>query len=630
MSRETQPSPFRIFGALALLGAISLSLECDGADLVVLHSFAGGINDGASPGALVQDASGIIYGMTGRGGTSDLGTVFRMRTDGTGFAILHSFESVTGSSSNPTRLVLDGAGYLYGTLGVSDAGSDAGVVFKLKTDGTGYSILRTFKGGLNDGAGPNSLLFDGSGNLFGTTGGGGSSSRGTVFRMRTDGTGFAILHSFTDYPADGAGPFAVILDGTGNLYGTTANGGSSYRGVVFTLRTDGTGYSILHNFVGGTENPSPLVLDGSGILYGTTVGTVGLIPPDMNKGTVFRLKTDGTGYSILHTFTGGGDGANPYAPVTLDGSGNLYGTAYSGGNGVGGPRGVVYSLRTVGTGFATLHSFSGADGAFPSTGVILDNSGNLYGTAGGGSSNRGVVYVLGYAPIPPAATWLLPSSAHSPGLNGAFYTTDLTVSNTGSADGSITVKFLGHDVNGQSGAEVKYAVGAAKTLVLADILGSAFGVSSGYGAILISSNVTTLSIEGETSTPAPACVGGTFGQSVPAVGSSGLIPGGVSRSISGIRENSAFRTNLILASASEGASEVSVALYLGDGNLAGTKSYHVEALGMHQVTQVVRDLGVTSSVSGAQLVVTPASGLIAAYASAIDNVTNDPRTLLPQ
>ena len=288
-------------------------------------------------------------------------------------------------------------------------------------------------------------------------------------------------------------------------------------------------------------------------------------------------------------------------------------------------------MRTAGTGFEILHNFTGADGTFPVAGVILDDAGNLYGTTvQGGSSNRGVVYLLGYTSTPPAATWILPSSAHSSGFNGAFYTTDLTVSNTGPADGTITVKFLGHDVNGQNGAEGGFAIGRGKTLVLADVLGSAFGVASGYGALLISSNVTTLSIEGETSTPAPACVGGTFGQSVPAVGSSGLIPGGVSRSISGIRENPAFRTNLILANASDECDRRKRPFVLSDGTLAGTKNYHIEALGMHQVTQVVRDLGFTSDVSGARLVLTPASGVIAAYASAIDNLTNDPRTLLPQ
>lgn len=638
VGRETPFPALRIIGVLTLLGvSLSLGPECDGTDLTVLHSFAGGINDGTSPGPLVQDGSGILYGVTGGGGTSDLGTVFKLKADGTGFAVLHSFASGTGSGSNPTGLVLDGAGYLYGTRSVNDAASDSGVVFRIRTDGTGYSILHTFKGGANDGASPQaSLAFGGSGNLFGTTSGGGSAGFGTVFRLKTDGTGFAILHSFTNYPTDGAGPMApVILDGAGNLYGTTLHGGSARSGVVFKVRNDGIGYSILHNFMGGGDGINPfsaLVLDAAGDLFGTTFGTAdGQIVPGfgMNYGTVFNLKTDGTGYFILHTFTGGlNDGSNPYSAPALDGLGNLYGTTHQGG---ASNRGVIYSLRTVGTGFAILHNFTGVDGTFPVAGIILDSAGNLYGTTvQGGTSNRGVVYLLGYTSTPPAATWLLPSSAHSSGFNGAFYTTDLTVSNTGPADGTITVKFLGHDLDGQGGAEVKFAIGSGGTLVLADVLGSAFGVSSGYGALLISSNVTTLSIEGETSTPAPACVGGTFGQSVPAVGSAGLIPGGVSRSISGIRENSAFRTNLILANASDGATDVSVSLLLGDGTLAGTKKYHIEALGMHQVTQVVRDLGVTSGVSGAQLVLTPVSGVIAAYASAIDNLTNDPRTLLPQ
>ena len=140
--------------------------------------------------------------MTGRRWHVRFGTVFKLKADGTGFAILHSFASVTGSSSTATGLVLDGAGYLYGTRSVNDAASDSGVVFKMKTDGTGYSILHTFKGGANDGASPQaSLALDGSGFLFGTTSGGGSAGFGTVFRLRTDGTSFAIvalLHQLPD------------------------------------------------------------------------------------------------------------------------------------------------------------------------------------------------------------------------------------------------------------------------------------------------------------------------------------------------------------------------------------------------------------------------------------------------
>jgi hypothetical protein len=231
-----------------------------------------------------------------------------------------------------------------------------------------------------------------------------------------------------------------------------------------------------------------------------------------------------------------------------------------------------------------------------------------------------------WAALEPA--WILPSSAHAPGLNGAFFTTDLTISNMGSADGTITVKFLGHDADGRSGPEVTHAVGAGKTTLLSDILGSAFGVTSDYGAIQIRSSAT-LAIAGETSTPAPDCVGGTFGQSVLAVSYSTLIAGGSSRTISGIRENSLFRTNLILSNGSESPTDVSVALVLSDGSTAGTKSYHLEPLGMHQAVRVVRDIGYGSEVSGARLILTT-SGAVAAYASAIDNFTNDPRTLLPQ
>ena len=185
-------------------------------------------------------------------------------------------------------------------------------------------------------------------------------------------------------------------------------------------------------------------------------------------------------------------------------------------------------------------------------------------------------------------------------------------------------------------AKIPVTVAAGKTVTFVDVLGSVFGQSSAYGALQIYAAYTSATAGGsslvflaETSTPG---FGGTFGQSVPAATAADLIRNGTDRSILAVREDGSFRTNLILANATEAALTVDVKLVGGDGTTLGTKSYPLQPLGMIQVSKVVRDLGVSTDLSGARLVLSTPTvpGTFAAYATVIDNVTNDPRTLLPR
>lgn len=226
-------------------------------------------------------------------------------------------------------------------------------------------------------------------------------------------------------------------------------------------------------------------------------------------------------------------------------------------------------------------------------------------------------------------SWLVPSSARAAGQNGAFYTTDLTVANTGTATATFTLKFLGNGVDGRSGAEQTFALGAGKSATYADVLGGVFGLTSAFGAIQVKADTAALAVSSQTWTPGG---GGTFGQSVPAAGASDLIASGGTRSISAVREDTSFRTNLVLANAGETSVDVDVTLVGDDGATLKAKRYTLPPLGMTQVSRVVADLGVTANVTGARLVLsTPTSGgSFAAYGSVIDNVTNDPRTLLPR
>lgn len=306
---------------------------------------------------------------------------------GGGFRVDYTFTGKDGGI--PTAaMIQDEAGNLYGTTS-SGGSSHLGVVFKLDT-ANNETVLHTFTG--PDGATPyGSLVRDGSGNLYGTTYAGGSSALGTVFKIDTSGTE-TLLHSFTGNP-DGAKPYAgLVMDpNSGNLYGTTERGGTSDLGTVFEVDKNGT-ETVLHSFTGGSDGADPkarLMLDADGNLYGTTfTGGSG------NAGTVFKLDTTNT-ESVLYSFTGGSDGGNPFGGVTQDGNGVLYGTTEKGGAmHYGCCKGVAFSLS--GGSEQVLYTFTGGkDGGNPASDLVLDNNGVLYGTTlSGGFSGQGTAFSL--------------------------------------------------------------------------------------------------------------------------------------------------------------------------------------------------------------------------------------------
>ncbi|HTV34519.1 MAG TPA: choice-of-anchor tandem repeat GloVer-containing protein, partial [Methylocella sp.] len=228
--------------------------------------------------------------------------------------------------------------------------SNAGTVFKLAPDGT-ETVLHAFKGSPSDGSNPSAgLIFDSSGNLYGTTHIGGVAELGTVFKLAPDGTE-TVLHSF-EGPGDGIYPVAgLIFDSSSNLYGTTVNGGATLAaGAVFKLAPDGT-ETVLHSFRGHGDGANPfagLIADSQGNLYGTTPSG-GSSNCGAGCGTVFKLAPDGTSYKVLYTFAGGSDGFYPYAGLIADSQGNLYGTTTGGG--ANDSNGTVFKLT--GTGFDT-------------------------------------------------------------------------------------------------------------------------------------------------------------------------------------------------------------------------------------------------------------------------------------
>jgi hypothetical protein len=215
------------------------------------------------------------------------------------------------------------------------------------------------------------------------------------------------------------------------------------------------------------------------------------------------------------------------------------------------------------------------------------------------------------------------------GANGASYTTSLTVTNTGSFDAILEIKFLGNNQDGRTGDPVTRSVGAGRTVTYPDVLNSLFGVSSGYGAIRINADTNLLKIVSQTSTPPPTG-GGTFGQAVPALAPNELVTSASSQVLIGLRQDVAFRTNAVIANTTEAAAHVDLMLYSSSGSLLGSHGYDLLPLEMRQITGVVTELGAPDGTANVTLVVSTSTGgaRIATYAAVIDQTTNDPRTIL--
>jgi uncharacterized repeat protein (TIGR03803 family) len=384
--------------AIVVLPAIIATPSAQAQTEILLHSFRN-TPDGANPQAgLIRDAAGNLYGTTYYGGTGHCsghacGVVFKVAKAGKE-TVLYTFNGTDGAQPL-AGLVRDKAGNLYGTTSAGGA-SDLGTVFKL--DPAGHeTVLHSFTGS-PDGRYPcAALILDPEGDLYGTTAGGGTSDSGTVFEMDTAGKE-SVLYSFTG-GADGNGPSgSLIRDRAGNLYGTTYDGGAFALGTVFQLDTTGN-ETVLHSFGSGEDGQHPdagLVQDAVGSIYGTTFWG-----GDSGLGTVFKLDTNRT-ESVLYSFTGEEDGAHPSASLVLDKANDLYGTAVEGGDltcGGGTGCGTVFKLDSTGE-ETVLHSFAGnhgnpRDGTYPEGSLVRDAAGNLYGTTYSGGKYRSSSYNVG-------------------------------------------------------------------------------------------------------------------------------------------------------------------------------------------------------------------------------------------
>jgi uncharacterized repeat protein (TIGR03803 family) len=394
-------------------GAV-FSVHTDGTGYTNLYSFTAAAitnspgfytnSDGSEPGGGYVPGSrlvlwgNILYGTAAAGGSGGQGTIFKVHTDGTGFTNLHSFTALDASfytnsdGANPDNDLILSNNTLYGTA-YQGGSSNNGVVFRVNTDGTGFTNLHSFTDSYGDYPVGGLIL---SGNiLYGTTDVGGSAGNGTVFAVNTDGTGFTNLYSFSAISShlgttlvtnsDGANPDSGLVLSGSTLYGTTsqggmngwfANGSNGYNGsygsgTVFKINTDGTGFTNLHSFAAATPNPTSIFhgwTNSEGttpyaglIVLGNTLYGTANNGGSSGNGTVFALNTDGTGFTVLYNFTAGSinssatytnsDGAGPYWNLNLSGN-ILYGTTTSGG---------IYGkpyLGAAGSGDGTLFSLT--------------------------------------------------------------------------------------------------------------------------------------------------------------------------------------------------------------------------------------------------------------------------------
>ncbi len=369
----------------------------------VLHSFAGQTaNDGDQPfAALVSDGT-RLYGTTIYGGYFDYGTLFSIRPDGSDYTVLYHFGGEADPVSGPTGALVSDGTRLYGTT-VYGGSNYYGTVFSLESDGTGYTELHSFTAYTGDGLRPvGGVAGDGT-MLYGTTMQGGDFLfGGTVFSLEPNVSGATVIHSFPSSTADGFMPYAAPILDNGMLYGTTFQGPipggtpippGANSGVLYSLQTDGDSYNILHTFglqTGDGEIPLGGLLSDGSRLYGTTA-----YGGEAYYGTVFSLNSDGSDYSILHSFAlFTGDGMSPGAGLVSDGT-RLYGTTTYGGAGYFYYGGTLFALNKDGSDYTILHDFSLQTdlgyGLFFSGLLLLDNT--IYGMANyGGDYDYGVIF----------------------------------------------------------------------------------------------------------------------------------------------------------------------------------------------------------------------------------------------
>ena len=362
-----------------MLAPCFLSIS-DGTNYQVLHSFSG--SDGNNLAAELTVVGSVLYGTTRYGGTANDGVLFSMNLDGSNFQVVRSFTGGISDGANPAGGLTFSGSVLYGAT-LAGGSNAEGIVYSINTDGSNFQILHDFTGATTDGGYPGAGLTIAGSVLYGTTSNGGVNNVGTVFSLNTSGSNFHLLvsvgHTSAEYPSSD-----LTLVGS-TLYGaTTSNSsGGNGTGTLFSVSTNGSNFSALDSFASQVRSSSLLLVGSS--LFGTTVngGT-------LNNGSIFSVNLDGSNLEFFHSFLYSGEGRFPQSGLTLVGSA-LFGTTEQ-----GGPDndGTVFSMNLDGSNYQVLHTFTGNDGANPVADLTLVGS-VLYGTTEyGGTANKGAVFSM--------------------------------------------------------------------------------------------------------------------------------------------------------------------------------------------------------------------------------------------
>lgn len=390
---------------LLAVGVLCVTGEAAAGTLEVLYRFGADTTDGKTPESSLTLSGSTLYGMTmAGGGGSYAGTVYKIGVDGTGYQVLHRFSSQmeVGDGHDPWAQDLTISGStIYGTTDLGgllpEGYGGAGTVFKMNTDGSGYSILHVFDS--TDGANPRGKLILSGDRLYGAAYTGNNPYwGGNIYSIRTDGTDFQIVHGFAGGMGQCWGNMTLIGS---TLYGTTEIGdGVDGRGTLFRVDLNGSGFTILHQFgqtLGDGAAPRGGLVQVGDYLYGTTCSGAG-----STAASIYRYNMETDEYAVMHAFTGDGVG-DILGTMAFDGT-TFYGmTTHGGVNG----EGSIFSYNPAANEFSLVHSFDDdTNGCTPMDSVVMVD-GILYGTASVSYDTNHNGTLFSFNPVPEPVTLAL-------------------------------------------------------------------------------------------------------------------------------------------------------------------------------------------------------------------------------
>jgi uncharacterized repeat protein (TIGR03803 family) len=367
-----------------------------------LASFGSSTGASSPAGQIVMDKSGNLYGFTSAGGTNSTGVAFEVQQGNSTPVTLASFPAAAaGTSLTVTGPVIDTKGDLFG---VTTTGGDAdqdGTVFEIVTGSTAITTLGTFNSATTGSSPGGTLIIDSSGDLFGTTANGGANGCGTVWELAAGGSAIVLLASFSPVTVNGViqnpGANSIAMDGSGNFFGTTGgNAAVGSDGTVWELASGSATIQTLASFTGanGITPVGGVAVDGNGNVFGVTQfggNDVSSTSAPLGTGVVWELPSGLGQIAALTSFDNPPGGEFPIGGVILDRNDNLFGTTSAGGDVTSSfaGDGTVWEIPARSVSVTTIETFVGTNGATPHGGLLIDKFGNVFGTTTLGGANAG-------------------------------------------------------------------------------------------------------------------------------------------------------------------------------------------------------------------------------------------------